>query len=286
MLDDALAQPRAVRADTDRPARDVREGDCALVGPARRSGNLTAALQALDTLPAAHVCEREANLTRLAIHDPVCKHPPVRAEHLVVILREVEVLKPAAGFRGIHPCYLKRSLDRLIQADPGAAVAADVNAGEALSDGEVKRRPIHRIFPRGERTRHVSDVIRHEDDIATVLVLLRHQCRPPAYHADVVHTRRALNLHQVAALAVTRHDKLVRRTRGKLQHELHQALDPRLGRILVVPALLSQDVCENLREVVCVGAVEVLADHPLALDGVQERVKRGPGRRNQRVVHG
>ena len=63
-------------------------------------------------------------------------------------------------------------------------------------------------------------------------------------------------------------------------------LDSGLGRILVVPALLSQDVCENLGEVVRVGAVEVLADHSLALDGVQERVQRGPGRGARGVVHG
>ena len=134
VLNHALAQPRAVRADADGAPRDVRQRDCFFVRAAGGRRDLARALQALHALPAAHVRQPPAHLAGALVHHAVRQNPPVGAEHLVVVLGQVDVLEPLGGLGLVHPLDPERRLDRLVQTDARAGVGGDVHAGQALRD--------------------------------------------------------------------------------------------------------------------------------------------------------
>mmetsp|Transcript_10942 Transcript_10942/g.45970 ORF Transcript_10942/g.45970 Transcript_10942/m.45970 type:complete len:341 (+) Transcript_10942:2114-3136(+) len=239
VLNHALAQTRAVRANADAARGDVRQRDRALVRAAGRRRDLARALQALHALTPAHVRQTPAHLARVLAHHAVCEHAPVGAEHLEVVLGEVHVLEPLGRLLGVHPRDSERGFDRLVQPDARARVGGDVHAGEALRDRQVERRAVHRVFFGRERAGHVRDVVCHQNNLATVnRVLVRDQRRAPAHHPDVVHARGPLRFHQASG--------------GVVQHELDQARDAVVGHAVRGGAgvVQRQRVCENLGEVV------------------------------------
>mmetsp|Transcript_14907 Transcript_14907/g.36607 ORF Transcript_14907/g.36607 Transcript_14907/m.36607 type:complete len:623 (+) Transcript_14907:577-2445(+) len=202
VLDHALAEATAVGADAHRAAGDVRHGDCGRVRARGGSGDLPAALQALHALPPAHVGEGEAHLACLLVHHAVGYHPPVGAQHLEVVLAEVQVLEPPRRLLRVLPRDAERRLDGLVQADARAAVSADVHAGQALVHRQVERGAVHGVLFGRQRAAHVRDVVGHQDYLAPPRVLLGGQGGAPTHHAHVVLPRAALNLHQRAGLTV------------------------------------------------------------------------------------
>src|SRR6056300_1099130 len=73
VLNDALAQTRTVRTDTDASSSDVRKRDGFLVRSARGGGDLARTAQALDALSSAYVRQRVVNL--ISAHDSIRLDP-------------------------------------------------------------------------------------------------------------------------------------------------------------------------------------------------------------------
>ena len=189
----------------------------------------------------------------VAVNDSLRLDPTLRGQDLVVIFAEVNVLETFRDVIIVDPLHSERRLDGFVETDARATIGADVNARQTFSHSEIKRGAVDTVFRRRQRTGHVRDIIRNENDFTSFRILCCRQLDAPANHANFVQPWRTIAANE--------------RSRPWVKDELHEIDDVAYARVD-----FGKDIRKYFWNVVYVRRGQVLARHSLALNLVQQRV--------------
>mmetsp|Transcript_18751 Transcript_18751/g.61084 ORF Transcript_18751/g.61084 Transcript_18751/m.61084 type:complete len:335 (+) Transcript_18751:2177-3181(+) len=204
-LDRALAEAHEVGADAHGPARHVAQREAVLVGAARLAGDGARAAQVLDA-DAVRRADDGRQDEVVALEGPEHR---ARLQGLVVRAVEVDVLEALARVGLVVPLDLELGLELLDEADARAAVAGDVDAGDAPGPRVHRRRLVDVVLGHAEGPALERDVVRDDDELAARRVLRGLERHVPGDHADLVRARRRARRRFERRLGVVGPDELV-----------------------------------------------------------------------------